>query len=959
LATQFRNNVAIMDDYFDREDDVAEEEEKSASQVFGGDAEEEESNRATPWDDYPRLLLTVMYTMQWKYLQLLRLYYGNDPSPAGRPTNVGLTKGELFEYVVERAHLFHDRLDRLLSVETFHESVKELVAKRALVEIDANEGLPAKFPTGGKWLCVPEDVAGSIRREGVAHYGADGVLPSEMENRLDEDAHQHELTGDGMDGQKVKLAIVLILHAAALPAVSVLLAGGGASVEQRLDAASTDGRLAVITLHDLRTMLGNLFTNHFSGEFMPSDLFFERAGKYREELIHRACEEIAQQRSINVSGLGSLRVHLLKHGAAGGYEYEPLKEPRYDHAVAIGVNRYTLSDLASDMTQYGKEVRDAQKSEHKDEDDGALQLDDEDSDDDGDDGSKKGSREEEPEEEPEEEAQVEEASDDDEEDDVEDEYDDRGDDGEYNEDDDDDEEEEEEEDDVDVSDDEDEDYDEEEKRPAGKKAPTAAATSSRDNNNSGKRSSTRKSAAAPSSAAAAAAGEHTPANKSNYENTARDRTYLDWLSKETALIQQDRKATGAKEEVAKFVAARQKLAQDVYAEYNREIFGGKLPADMPIEWNNRLFDCAGKFKFLWFTDKKWPEKRRYKPYVRGEQKIELAPKFINTEKRLRHVMLHEMCHAAEANIDREFCKENVKARAEEAKRDRVSALLAQIQAALRAKGSDKSPKIISINKANRGEYDAEDYVSGLEKLLADIQAGKIPKRFPKLYKNALKEIGFVPYSGSKHSHGDMFRHWANVCNDRYGKDTVTVFHNYHLALKRVVYCDMCHEVFGLERKYAEFEPGQNHHHDTRNIHVDAGRKPGKLRLLMPDFVGASSDGYTWDDVILATYAQLWTKTLKGDYAGEPVPKLRKGEPAKKINLEKPKNKILSANDIFRMVAAKKAAENAGKAYIGPSDNFGDGDSDDDDVMDIGARVKIIDLTNDDSDNVEEEDVMYI
>lgn len=80
-------------------------------------------------------------------------------------------------------------------------------------------------------------------------------------------------------------------------------------------------------------------------------------------------------------------------------------------------------------------------------------------------------------------------------------------------------------------------------------------------------------------------------------------------------------------------------ARELYNEYNKAIFGNKLPSNMAITWNNRLSTMAG---------------RTYSGIKNGVYSvwIELSSKLIDREERLKQTLCHEMCHAAVRSIDK-------------------------------------------------------------------------------------------------------------------------------------------------------------------------------------------------------------------------------------------------------------------------------------------------------------------
>jgi hypothetical protein len=86
---------------------------------------------------------------------------------------------------------------------------------------------------------------------------------------------------------------------------------------------------------------------------------------------------------------------------------------------------------------------------------------------------------------------------------------------------------------------------------------------------------------------------------------------------------------------AQFSRRRDALTRGMYAELNAQVFEGKLPSDMRVEWSKRLNRTAG----VTYTS--------FAPgTVEPTARIELASKVVDSEERLRQTLCHEMCHAA-------------------------------------------------------------------------------------------------------------------------------------------------------------------------------------------------------------------------------------------------------------------------------------------------------------------------
>ena len=82
--------------------------------------------------------------------------------------------------------------------------------------------------------------------------------------------------------------------------------------------------------------------------------------------------------------------------------------------------------------------------------------------------------------------------------------------------------------------------------------------------------------------------------------------------------------------------ALEQLAPALYAEYNERVFESLLPAGMRVEWNGRLQTTAGRF---------------HREHGTRPAHIELSPKVIDSEEKLRETLAHEMCHAGQRLLD--------------------------------------------------------------------------------------------------------------------------------------------------------------------------------------------------------------------------------------------------------------------------------------------------------------------
>ncbi|KAK1215424.1 hypothetical protein PQX77_021963 [Marasmius sp. AFHP31] len=76
-------------------------------------------------------------------------------------------------------------------------------------------------------------------------------------------------------------------------------------------------------------------------------------------------------------------------------------------------------------------------------------------------------------------------------------------------------------------------------------------------------------------------------------------------------------------------------AQNFFHEMNAAVFGNGLPQQTQLSWNKKLYTTAGKAR--------WNKGRNDGA---GLSQIELAPKILDCEERIRKTLAHEMCHLA-------------------------------------------------------------------------------------------------------------------------------------------------------------------------------------------------------------------------------------------------------------------------------------------------------------------------
>lgn len=98
-----------------------------------------------------------------------------------------------------------------------------------------------------------------------------------------------------------------------------------------------------------------------------------------------------------------------------------------------------------------------------------------------------------------------------------------------------------------------------------------------------------------------------------------------------------------------FARQRQQLAQDLYSQWNAQVFDGALPADLSLVWNPRLTATAGQV-----VDDGSMNHLKASREQRIPVRLELSSKVIDTEARLRTTLSHEMCHVAAWVVSKEW-----------------------------------------------------------------------------------------------------------------------------------------------------------------------------------------------------------------------------------------------------------------------------------------------------------------
>ncbi|KAJ7037536.1 SprT-like family-domain-containing protein [Mycena alexandri] len=100
----------------------------------------------------------------------------------------------------------------------------------------------------------------------------------------------------------------------------------------------------------------------------------------------------------------------------------------------------------------------------------------------------------------------------------------------------------------------------------------------------------------------------------------------------------------ARREAAEKAAHQAEYAAQVYSYLNKVAFNDQLPSlrELEIKWNSRLKTTAGRARF--HRDK----------FGKEFAEIELAPKVVDCDERIRNTLAHEMCHLATWYIDKDI-----------------------------------------------------------------------------------------------------------------------------------------------------------------------------------------------------------------------------------------------------------------------------------------------------------------
>ncbi|KAF6256310.1 SprT-like family-domain-containing protein, partial [Scenedesmus sp. NREL 46B-D3] len=93
---------------------------------------------------------------------------------------------------------------------------------------------------------------------------------------------------------------------------------------------------------------------------------------------------------------------------------------------------------------------------------------------------------------------------------------------------------------------------------------------------------------------------------------------------------------------------RQQLSQQLYDQWNTQVFDGGLPP-VPLVWNPRLTSTAGQV-----VDDGSQNRLKASSEERVPVRLELSTKVLDCEARLRTTLAHEMCHVAAWAVSGEF-----------------------------------------------------------------------------------------------------------------------------------------------------------------------------------------------------------------------------------------------------------------------------------------------------------------
>ena len=92
-----------------------------------------------------------------------------------------------------------------------------------------------------------------------------------------------------------------------------------------------------------------------------------------------------------------------------------------------------------------------------------------------------------------------------------------------------------------------------------------------------------------------------------------------------------------------FARHKETIAKELYREFNRDGFDGRLPEKFEITWNAKLLTTAGLTHYKKVT--------RSSGACEYHARIELSTKVLDTAEKLEATLLHEMCHAAAWLLD--------------------------------------------------------------------------------------------------------------------------------------------------------------------------------------------------------------------------------------------------------------------------------------------------------------------
>ena len=93
---------------------------------------------------------------------------------------------------------------------------------------------------------------------------------------------------------------------------------------------------------------------------------------------------------------------------------------------------------------------------------------------------------------------------------------------------------------------------------------------------------------------------------------------------------------------ATFRRERERLAHELFQEYNRRVFDEKLPSELLVEWNNKLKTTAGLTHY---------KREVMDGAYHFSARVELSSKVVDAFPKLQRTLCHELCHVAAWLLD--------------------------------------------------------------------------------------------------------------------------------------------------------------------------------------------------------------------------------------------------------------------------------------------------------------------